>query len=552
MENLLQSGALLIIFLVSSILMFLRKLPALLALPMMAVLMPLIVGIPVSDIFQYVVGQGSLKLNEAYTIAIFGGILSILLQKTGIAESFIKKGAELSGDNPLVIGILMLLLISLLFTTIGGLGAIIMVATIVLPIMSSVGISPLATTGIFLFGLSIGGILNPTNWALYTGTLKLDLSQISPFAIKMFIIALIVSILFIIIQLKIDGANVNFRKIFIKFITFAMFIGIVVYTFSLLPKDVQNAAYLALDKFLLYLKYLTILFIIFAFAHSIYRIIKSKNEEIHWLAYITPLMPLFFILVFKIHPIGAFTIGLIYGYFATYKKNSFNILIKSMFEGGSSVMPAVILMLGIGMLLVSIMGPDSSTYRSEVKIVNGCGKIVLPKDYIKSPEDINNLLIKYDGINPKNVKLGYSKNLDTVKIKTHEANANFKIEFRNWKVLTILQPLFANLVPTNGFSFFLIFSLLAPLSLYRGPLNVWGMGYPVATVFLSSGMPAISIMALLISVGQIQGISDPTNTQNVWLANEMQVDVQKILWTTLPYTWGMAILGLLLASIIYY
>jgi len=142
--------------------------------------------------------------------------------------------------------------------------------------------------------------------------------------------------------------------------------------------------------------------------------------------------------------------------------------------------------------------------------------------------------------------------LDTITVLAKKQEANFKIEIRNWKVLTILQPLFANLVPKNGLSFLIIFSLLAPLSLYRGPLNVWGMGYPVATVFLSSGMPAISIMALLISVGQIQGISDPTNTQNVWLANEMQVDVQKILWNTLPYTWAMAILGLALASIIYY
>ncbi|HOL80463.1 MAG TPA: citrate transporter [Ignavibacteriales bacterium] len=464
----------------------------------------------------------------------------------------LKKGAELAGDNPLVIGILMLLLISLLFTTIGGLGAIIMVATIVLPIMSSVGISPIATTGIFLFGLSIGGILNPTNWALYTGTLKLELYQITPFAMKMFVIAFMVSIAYIIIQLKSDGSNINIKNVILKILIFVFVIFGIIYIFNSLSENLQNKIIIAINTVLEYLKYLTILFILFTFLHSFYRILKNKNDEIHWLAYITPLMPLLFILVFKIHPIGAFTIGIIYGYLSTYRKNSFNLLIKSMFEGGSSVMPAVILMLGIGMLLVSIMGPDSSVFRTDVKVNNNVAKIILPKDFIKSQDDIEHLLIKYDGIKSYDVKLAYNTSLDTITVLAKKQEANFKIEIRNWKVLTILQPLFANLVPKNGLSFLIIFSLLAPLSLYRGPLNVWGMGYPVATVFLSSGMPAISIMALLISVGQIQGISDPTNTQNVWLANEMQVDVQKILWNTLPYTWAMAILGLALASIIYY
>jgi hypothetical protein len=55
-------------------------------------------------------------------------------------------------------------------------------------------------------------------------------------------------------------------------------------------------------------------------------------------------------------------------------------------------------------------------------------------------------------------------------------------------------------------------------------------------------------MGILLAVGQIQGISDPTNTQNVWLANELRVDVQKLLWNTLPYTWLIALIGLIIAA----
>ena len=109
----------------------------------------------------------------------------------------------------------------------------------------------------------------------------------------------------------------------------------------------------------------------------------------------------------------------------------------------------------------------------------------------------------------------------------------------------------AVIVPQSGFSYVLIFTALAPLALYRGPLNVWGMGYGLAAVFLASGLNPGAVMGLLLAVGQIQGISDPTNTHNVWLANEMRVDVQKVLWNTIPYTWALAFLGLVFAALMF-
>ncbi|NCS89249.1 MAG: citrate transporter, partial [Ignavibacteria bacterium] len=144
---------LILVFVLLAALMFFRKIPALLALPIMAFSIPIVAGVSVNNTVQLVLGMGSTRLFEAYTIAIFGSMLSILLQKTGVAESFIKIGAELSGDKPWIIAFIMLVLISLLFTTLGGLGAIIMVATVVLPIMASVGVGPLTTVGVFLFGL---------------------------------------------------------------------------------------------------------------------------------------------------------------------------------------------------------------------------------------------------------------------------------------------------------------------------------------------------------------------------------------------------------------
>lgn len=223
---------------------------------------------------------------------------------------------------------------------------------------------------------------------------------------------------------------------------------------------------------------------------SLIRLFKNEEDgKVSFTAYFIPVIPLFLILVFGINFIAAFIAGLIYGFISTYRKASLNILIRSILDGGAVVMPAVALMLGIGMLLNAVMGPPAALMES------------------------------------------------------------FK---EGWPVLLLLKPVLVAIKPESAMGYVILFSLAAPLALYRGPLNVWGMGYGIAAIFLAGGMPAGAIMGLLMAVGQIQGISDPTNTQNVWLANEMKIDVQKILWNTLPYTWIAAIIGLVVAAMIFY
>ncbi len=475
-------------FLLIAFLMFLRKIPAIIALPLMAVIIPLLAGVELNDVMVYVIGEGTLKLSTAYTIAMFGSMLSVILQKTGVAESFIKKGAELSGDKPWLIAVLMLCLIILLFSTLGGLGAIIMVATIVLPIMASVGIGPMTTVGIFLFGLSIGGSLNVGNWAVYKDVMKLSTEQILSFALIIFSITFIAAIIYITFQLYKDGVDLNLKKISVRTTIAVIIIGFIgwLYVF-IIPDSIKDSISTIGSMISTGFYYLSMFGMILLSFIAFIRAMLGKNEEskdVHWTTYFIPIIPLFLILVFNFDFIAAFVVGLIYAFISTYKKNRLNLFIRSMFEGGGVVMPAVVLMFGIGMLLVAIMGP---------------------KDYTSG----------------------------------------------TWPVLKLLKPLLEIIVPYNGFNYVIIFSIAAPLALYRGPLNVWGMGYGIAAVFLASGLNPAAVMGLLLSVGQIQGISDPTNTHNVWLANEMRVDVQKVLWNTLPYTWITAIIGLLFAAYLF-
>jgi hypothetical protein len=105
----------------------------------------------------------------------------------------------------------------------------------------------------------------------------------------------------------------------------------------------------------------------------------------------------------------------------------------------------------------------------------------------------------------------------------------------------------------NGFLFVVIFSLMAPLALYRGPLNIWGMGSGVAAILLTTGaLEPKAIMAMLMSVGALQGVCDPTNTANVWIANFAKVDTADILRSTIVYVWPLAVVALAIAAALYF
>lgn len=487
--------ALLFIFLGMAVLMFLRKMPVLIALPLMAVAIALVGGIPVSAVLTEVIGKGSVRLAEAFTISMFGGMLSFFLQKTGVAESLIKKGAELSGDDPWSVGIIMLLLVVLLFTTLGGLGAIIMVATIVLPIMASVGMTPMIAGGLFLIGIAAGGTLNAGNWALYIGVMGLEVVTVRNYALMLAAVMVLFAVVFMTVELR--------RARQIRSLTpYIRRAGIVAASAALLAAAAslapQGSLSVVWDGAV---RWGTLVFELVLAAVGVAALIGIVSDlmrkrtgtaevpAVRWYSYLIPVLPLVLILFYQVHFITAFFVALLYGYVVTLRKGSLNILTQAVLEGSSSVMPAVVLMFGIGMLLNAIIGPS-----------------------------------------------GYAQQTG-----------------REWPVIGYLRPLIAEVVPTTWTGYLFGFTLAAPLALYRGPLNVWGLGYGIAAVMLATGVIAPpAIMAMLLSVGQLQSVCDPTNTQNVWIANELKLDVQSIMWRTLPYIWALAFCGLLIGVVMFY
>jgi hypothetical protein len=479
------------IFLLAAALMFFRVMPAMLALPLMAAAIggvEVVAGrLAFEDLSRAVLADGATRLSEAMVIAMLGGILSSLMQRAGVAESIVHEGAELAGDNPWTVAVIMLGIATMLFTTVGGLGAVIMLGTIVLPILASMGVREHIAAGILLFGISLGGLLNAGNWVMYRSVLGVDPATVSSYAVSLFACAIVVGVGFVTLEL---WRTRLFRLRGRSLVRLAAGIGAI----ALVAVAVRTALQHGVDLGAIARGTTTVVGLALV-AVVAWRIASGghRGGRAHWSAYAIPIVPLALILAYGMPFVPAFLAGLLYAMASTYRRGILNMTSRAVIEGTASVAPAVALMIGIGMLLSAILGPTAAG----------------PGQY-------------WHASHPPGTQ---------------------------WPVLTTMKPLLQVVTPTSALGYVAVFTLLGPLALYRGPLNVWGLGYGVGGVLLATGVSPAAVMGVLMSLGMIQGISDPTNTANVWIANEVRLDVTTLMWRTLPYAWVIAASGLVVAGL---
>lgn len=452
-----------LVFLCMAMLMYGRRISALLALPIMALLIAVIAGIPGQEILTKVISEGAVKLNNTYTTTMFGAMLAELINKQGIAKSIIRWVAEFAGDNPFWLALILTAVTTLLFSTLGGLGAVIMVGTIVLPVMLSLGISSITAGSLFLFGISLGGMFNIASWALYKGVLGLSQTQIIDFVLPFSMIFSAIVVVFLLIELK-SKKNIKYAAICM------LAIGAAFYALQQMPKQsAADAAKVTADPNSVSMAGIVLLLL------GIYAVIRHKqNTQTNpRLAMLSPVIPLLLVLMFKWDFIPAFVFGVTYCALITWKRNSINVLTRSIIDGITAVIPAVVLMMGIGMLINSV---------------------------------------------------------------SHEA------------VKDAIKGIIGAAIPAQPLPYVITFTIIAPLALYRGPLSLWGMGSGLVKVIQEiNTLTSSAIMSMLLSVGQLQGICDPTNTANIWIATYLNTDTQVLLRRTIPYAWTATVLGLLLS-----
>lgn len=416
----------LLVFFIFAGLMISRKLPTILALPLMGITIAVIVGIPFKDIINDVIMAGSVKLTSSIVVVIFGSMFARVIMKTGISDSIIKKAAELAGDKPIPIAITLTTAIAFVFLGMNGLGAVIMIGSIALPIMTSVGIKPLVAGSLLLLGMQTGLAANAGNYGTQIGIF--GGGTISLFYIPALVISGIITLIFIFVNVKPNKERSTWA----------------------LPNTAN---------------------------------LTKKNNKVPSIALLAPLIPLIVIIIFKsiwdfgaadkgmINAVGASIFGFIlasfYAIVLTKPKRMINIFSGAIVEGIQDVAGVIFLFIGIGILVAVVFNP---------------------------------------------------------------------------LVSSILNPIIKSIMPAGKIGFLLFFAILSPLALYRGPLNMFGMGAGIAALMVSLNVISVEALAgAFIALQYVQAISDPTNSHNVWIADYLQEETSALLKKTFPYSWAMVV-----------
>ncbi|MGM9991992.1 MAG: transporter [Candidatus Bruticola sp.] len=403
-----------LVFFIFAALMMSRKVPALLALPAMAVIVGLISGSVyhwpegkiglINFIGDTIITQGAVKLAQAIMFTAFGSILSQVVMRSGIAAHLISLAAEYAGKHKSWLAAALTLATAVCFTSVTGLGAVIMIGSLVLPILIGVGLSAELAAGLMLFSVALGGIFNPANLGFYLDVLQLSQEVVQRYALVYGGLFALTTAVFLAVGLHRERGSFNWAEE-----------------------------------------------------------VELPKNKVPAIALLTPVLPIVLIFCLHVPIIPAFIVGILWGVVTVEPRRCINNLSAAVLEGLKDIAPVLGLFIGLGMCLNAMMSEPAKL---------------------------------------------------------------------------VMAPILEAVIPRQPVSFVLTFFILAPLALYRGPLNMYGLGAGIASVLLGSKLMApTAVLAAFFSVGQIQGVCDPTNTHNVWLAQFTKTGAEKLLKNTLPYVW---------------
>lgn len=111
---------------------------------------------------------------------IFGSWFGRILIETGIARTIIRKAVELGGDRPAITCILLCAVVTAIFTTAYGVGAVVAIGVIVFPIMLSLGVSKTLATSSYAMAVGCGLYFNSSLLKQAAGTMVVNEQQYNP------------------------------------------------------------------------------------------------------------------------------------------------------------------------------------------------------------------------------------------------------------------------------------------------------------------------------------------------------------------------------------
>ncbi len=418
------------------ILMMTDKLPLVICLPAMGIALALVAGIPfISDegnsVSKTVIQAGSIQLADSYASCFYAAWLGVIMTRTKVTETMVKKGAELGGDKTLAVTIILYIITALLFTTLRGLGSVIMLGSIVLPILMAVGVDKRHAVTIYEFGYITGNTANLSVMNTYSTIAGVELVNLSHFEFILAGLAFCACISYICYHYFHKGKKLAFSA----------------------PVEVKTAE------------------------ENDYECKGFRGV----MAMLTPLIPVILVVGFKCSLIASFLIAMVWIVIWTWK-------------GGWDK--------HIGMAV-------KSAYAGIVDAQHSIGPMIV---------------------------LGVL----TAAVSTQE-------------VRDALMPLAQYLVPKTPLMLILLFGLGAPLGLYRGLWNLWGLGAGMMALMIAMNLVSPWVLlAGFCSTTMFTLICCPTQAGVIWSSSYCGTEVMDHCKRCGLFLWPAAILGTIIGAIMFF
>ena len=146
--------------------------------------------------------------------------------------------------------------------------------------------------------------------------------------------------------------------------------------------------------------------------------------------------------------------------------------------------------------------------------------------YFKSWSNLGEVLQKtfYDGVSDVGLVLGFLMFLQMF-IKAAGADK------------ALLAPIVSGIIPNNLFLIFLVFGLFSFMSLFRGPLTIWGAGAATFAIMAATGSFPLSVLFPLfyIQCCTITTNVCPTQSWNLWAIGYTKISTKDYMKQTLVY-----------------
>ncbi|HCB91114.1 MAG TPA: citrate transporter, partial [Ruminococcaceae bacterium] len=137
-----------------------------------AVLWCIIARVPIQTVVTDVFEKSVENYGNTIAVIIFGAWFGRVIVDTGIANYIIKKTVELGGDKPLVVTLLLNIVCALIFTSVFGVGSVMAIGMIVLPILFAIGIDKKTAVGAYMLSVAAGMYLNIAYVSQFFGIFK--------------------------------------------------------------------------------------------------------------------------------------------------------------------------------------------------------------------------------------------------------------------------------------------------------------------------------------------------------------------------------------------